>query len=139
MCPDPKNRPSCEEALAHPWLNDRQNLDQRAKNRKRHDSSYHEQKPKWMSGQHAAFIICIFVIIGSYSAMISYIFNINKPGTIIQDLKLEFLQMYDNVYCNVDNFLDIIFGKSIFDIFYKIANYFSPVELMNCNLTSQNM
>ena len=85
MTPNPKNRPTCQEALAHPWLNNRHNLEKR----KRRDSSYLEN-PKWTAGQQAAFIICVFIIICSYSALITYVFNITKPVDLMQDLKLEF-------------------------------------------------
>ena len=75
MTPNPKNRPTCQEALAHPWLNDRHNLEKR----KRRDSTYLEN-PKWTAGQQAAFIICVFIIIGSYSALITYVFNYQTCG-----------------------------------------------------------
>ena len=113
MCPNPKNWPTCQEALAHPWLNDRHNLEKR----KRRDSSYLEN-PKWTAGQQAAFITCVFIIIGSYSALITYVFNITKPVALMQDLKLEFLEIYDTVFYSVDHWSD-----KIFDTFSKGVQY----------------
>ena len=113
MTPNPKNRPTCQEALAHPWLNNRHNLEKR----KRRDSSYLEN-PKWTAGQQAAFIICVFIIICSYSALITYVFNITKPVDLMQDLKLEFLEIYDTVFYSVDHWSD-----KIFDTFSKGVQY----------------
>jgi len=119
MTPNPKNRPTCQEALAHPWLNNRHNLEKR----KRRDSSYLEN-PKWTAGQQAAFIICVFIIICSYSALITYVFNITKPVDLMQDLKLEFLEIYDAVFYSVDHWSD-----HIFDIFCKGVHYLCPFVL----------
>jgi hypothetical protein len=119
MTPNPKNRPTCQEALAHPWLNDRHNLEKR----KRRDSTYLEN-PKWTAGQQAAFIICVFIIIGSYSALITYVFNITKPVDLMQDLKVEFLEIYDTVFYSVDHWSD-----HIFDTFCKGVHYLCPFVL----------
>ena len=124
MCPDPKTRPSCGEALAHPWLNDRKNLEKRAfATRKRHDSSYLEN-PKWSNGQQMCFLICVIIIIASYSALITYLFNIDKPRAIFHDVKMECLETYKKVYESVDQCFDLIF-----DSFCKAVYYFCPFVL----------
>lgn len=107
MCKNPDERLTCQEALSHPWLNDRTNLEQRAANRKRKtsmllDSSF------WTWGQQVAFAFSVLVILGSYSALINYLFNVAvvKPSAIVHSLKVEFVQLYDNVYPYVDNYFE---------------------------------
>ena len=91
--------------------------------RKRRDSTYLEN-PKWTASQQAAFIICVFIIICSYSALITYVFNITKPVDLMQDLKLEFLEIYDTVFYSVDHWSD-----HIFDTFCKGVHYLCPFVL----------
>ena len=64
-------------------------------------------------GQQVAFVICVFIIIGSYSALISYVFNINKPKVVVQDLKVEFLETYDSVFSQVDHWFDKILDNFV--------------------------
>ena len=62
-------RPSCDEALSHPWLTDRQNLEERAAERKRKSSLVFSQEngEEWSMGQQVAFIVSVLVILGMVS------------------------------------------------------------------------
>jgi hypothetical protein len=112
MCADPSKRPSCDEALTHPWLNDRPNLERRAAERMRQKPGSHGDAFSWTMGQQVAFVISILVILGSYSAMITYVFNIGKPGAMVQDLmtnvRSEFDLIYTTVYETIDTYVEII-------------------------------
>ena len=72
-------RPSCDEALSHPWLTDRQNLEERAAERKRKSSLVFSQEngEEWSMGQQVAFIVSVLVILGMVSNEKS-IFNCKK-------------------------------------------------------------
>jgi serine/threonine protein kinase len=52
LCPDPLQRPTCEEALSHPWLNDRQNLEIRSKRANLNLSN--EEDEKWSVHQQVS-------------------------------------------------------------------------------------
>ena len=121
MCQDPNERLTCEQALSHPWLNDRQNLEQRAAAHRHKGScqegscqlSGHHHHEPWTLGQQVAFCISVLVILGSYSALISFVFNIGKPGAIVQEfmtnLKMEFAQIYGDVYQSVEDYCDYVY------------------------------
>lgn len=110
MCQDPNERPNCDEALTHPWLNDRHNLEKRAAERKRKNSSPFLEHSSWTVVQQIAFVISVLVILGSYSALITYLFNIAKPGVyvhgFIANIRSEFDQIYGSVCTSIDNCLD---------------------------------
>lgn len=113
MTLDPNERYSCDQALGHPWLNDRQNLEARAAlQRKKSNQVQAEMEARtWTMGQQAAFILSVLIILGSYSALLSYLFNIGKPVEFLLNLKSEFLQLYDVVYQYVDDTFNLIYDK----------------------------
>ena len=124
MTADPQKRPTCDEALGyllltlsfwrensifflyrHKWLNDWDNLETRAENKKRTLSeSFLESH--WSVGQQVAFALSVIVILGSYSALVAYVFNLGKPSVFFNHLKEEFDRLYFNVYSYVDYFWD---------------------------------
>ena len=64
-------------------------------------------------GQQVAFVISVFVILGSYTALITYVFNIGKPCVLVSDflshIRLEFedfSKVYNEVYASVEDFVD---------------------------------
>lgn len=126
MCQDPKDRPSCDEALKHPWLNDKSNLEQRAAQRRRRNSGPFLESSSWTAVQQIAFVISVLVILGSYSALISYVFNIAKPHVLFQEfianIRSEFGQIYDGVNATIDDCLETTskalwtYMNSIFDL-----------------------
>ena len=84
-----RDRPSCDQALRHKWLTNVDNLKQKA-------AEYQEKKLKtlilptqdssgWRLSEQIAFVISVFVILGSYTAMITYVFNIGKPSQLLID------------------------------------------------------
>jgi len=103
MTADPKKRPTCEEALGHKWLNDWDNLETRAEDKKRKLSVLESH---WSVGQQVAFALSVIVILGSYSALVAYVFNLGKPTVFLNHLKEEFDRLYFNVYSYVDYFWD---------------------------------
>ena len=135
MCQNPDERPTCDEALDHPWLNDRKNLENRAaeKNRRKDSLLTDLETPLWTQGQKLAFILSLLVILGSYSAMITYVFSIGKPNLLIMDfvsnLKLEFMKVYTTVYEFIDNWTD--FG---YRLLQEAVNYLCPFEKSICPL-----
>ncbi len=112
MCLDPNQRPTCEEALTHQWLNDKSNLESKAAEKRRKSAQiFLAQSMYWNLGQQFAFFLSLIVMLGSYSALITYLFNIGKPSAIFQDflvgLKLEFFNLYSQVYGFVDNLCEV--------------------------------
>ena len=86
-------------------MNDWDNLETRAENKKRTLSeSFLESH--WSVGQQVAFALSVIVILGSYSALVAYVFNLGKPSVFFNHLKEEFDRLYFNVYSYVDYFWD---------------------------------
>ena len=84
-----RDRPSCDQALRHKWLTNVDNLKQKA-------AEYQKRKLEtlilptqdssgWRLSEQIAFVISVFVILGSYTAMITYVFNIGKPSQLLID------------------------------------------------------
>lgn len=87
----------------HKWLNDWDNLNRRAEDKKRKLSAL---ESSWSVGQQVAFVLSVIVILGSYSALVAYVFNLGKPIVFLNHLKEEFDRLYFNVYSYVDYFWD---------------------------------
>jgi calcium/calmodulin-dependent protein kinase I len=77
MCVDPSERPSCVEALEHPWLSSSQRpahslgADLGTDVRKALDSGR-----RWSAHQTLSFALSAAIIVGSYLSLIAYIFNL---------------------------------------------------------------
>lgn len=83
LCPDPLQRPTCEEALCHPWLNDLQNLEMRAaQKRSLAHSTNQEEEDKWSVSQQAAFGLSLAIICYSYIGLLTYVFNLGDASAI---------------------------------------------------------
>ncbi len=126
MCADPNERPSCEEALSHPWLNDRRNLERRRlqhfRNQVHETSAVLEDYVDWSRIQHISFAFSLLLIFGSYSAVITYVFNIGKASELnvnelMSHLRDEFDEIYERVYESVDQLMDFLgdFTSSLWD------------------------
>jgi hypothetical protein len=83
LCPDPVQRPTCEEALSHPWLNDRQNLEQRAAKKLAAEASGPDGK--WSLGQHVAFSLSLVIILYSYIGLVTYVFNLGEASAAVAE------------------------------------------------------
>ena len=86
LCPDPLQRPTCEEALSHPWLNDRQNLEARDAQKRQAMTSSDENDAdavKWSLSQQTAFGLSLTIIIYSYLGLLSYVFNLGDSSFIL--------------------------------------------------------
>jgi len=72
-------------------------------------------------GQQVAFIVSVLVILGSYTALITYVFNIGKPCNVIlaefmSHMKLEyedFSKIYNNVYATIENCIDKLHNMAV--------------------------
>ena len=84
-----RDRPTCDQALRHKWLTNVDNLKQKAaeyQKRKFETLILPTQEPSgWRLSEQIAFVISVFVILGSYTAMITYLFNIGKPSQLLID------------------------------------------------------
>ena len=83
----------------------------------------------WSLGQQLAFALSVIVILGSYSALVAYIFNLGKPTVLYNHLKEEFDQLYCNVYDFVDYYWDLTYN-----IYLKGWNYLSSFDICSLSL-----
>ena len=78
LCPDPFQRPTCEEALSHPWLNDRQSLENRSAQKRSNKSLTADEKWSWP--QQAAFGLSFAIIAYSYVGLLVFVFNLGDSS-----------------------------------------------------------
>ena len=105
LCPDPLQRPTCEEALSHPWLNDRQNLEIRSKRANLNLSD--EEDEKWSLYQQAAFGLSLAIILYSYIGLLTYVFNLGDTSFILlEHFQSEIASRLSHVIDIVDSISD---------------------------------
>ena len=78
LCPDPFQRPTCEEALSHPWLNDRQSLENRSAQKRSNKSLTADERWSWP--QQAAFGLSFAIIAYSYVGLLVFVFNLGDSS-----------------------------------------------------------
>ena len=84
LCPDPLQRPTADEALSHPWLNDRQNLENRAAQRRPPKDLLEEEEDKWSFSQQAAFGLSLAIIVYSYLGLLTFVFKLgDAPSSFV--------------------------------------------------------
>jgi len=93
--PDPKKRPTCEEALRHPWLNDKQSLEMRSAQMRNLSS---ESDEKWSKLQTLSFGLSLFIIIYSYMGLLFYVFNLDEARAYFWDQLLTALEPLITLY-----------------------------------------
>ena len=99
LCPDPLQRPTCEEALNHPWLNDRQNLEIRSAQKSAKDLSV-EAEEKWSFSQQIAFGLSLAIIVYSYLGLLTYMLNLGDASFILlEHFQVEFISRASSVIC----------------------------------------
>ena len=118
LCPDPFQRPTCEEALSHPWLNDRQSLENRSAQKRSNKSLTADEKWSWP--QQAAFGLSFAIIAYSYVGLLVFVFNLGDSSFGLGCSCPRFHSQVSRIYFAI--FVQKLFGKWHFSVEHRILN-----------------